>query len=454
MRARLGFLCIGALFAAPMTGAALADDSLSITIYNQDLALVRDQRGMTLKAGRNRVEFPDVSAQIIPESVVLKGGNLTLVEQNFDFDLLTPSKLMEKAVGQRVEIIRINPGNGAQQRETARVLAVNDGVTLQIGDRIEVLRQDSIPTRVIFPKLPDNLKAKPTLSMVIDSGAAGLVPLELNYLTRGLSWRADYVAAFDEKQGRINLQGWITLTNNSGTAYKNVRTQLVAGSPNRVSSGRLNAQAESMVTHSATSETFGDYHLYRLPEATTIAENQTKQVSFLDAPSVKAQKQYRYTARNFGSMAEPVHVDVDVTIHNTKADGLGEPLPAGVIRLYGKDSAGQSHFLGEDRINHTPEGLTLRPRVGSAFDVTAQATIVKRTEYKKDRYENQMRYQFRNAREEPVQLIFRHAGFGTNWDLIEQSAKGVVQDANTVEWIVSVPAKGESVLTFTVRQKE
>lgn len=462
---RSGRILIGVALAAsvavstlaiPFAIPAMAAPSLSLTIYNEDLALVRDTRDMTLQSGRNRVEFPDVSAQIIPESVVLKAQGLTLVEQNFDFDLLTPAKLMEKAVGQTVQIVRINPGNGAELRETAKVLAVNDGVTLQIGNRIEVLRQDSIPTRVIFDKLPDTLKAKPTLSMVIDAKDAGSRSMEINYLTRGLSWRADYVASFDEKQGSINLQGWITLTNNSGLAYRNVKTQLVAGSVNRAGprpmAGR--PQYEMAVAKTAQNETLGGYHLYTLPEATTIADNQTKQVSFLDAPAVKAVKRYRYEAGDFTTQREAAHVDVDVTILNAKASGLGEPLPAGVIRIYGKDQAGQSHFLGEDRIDHTPDGLEIRPRVGKAFDVTVQSTITARREYKKDRFENAMDYKFRNARAEPVTVTFRQAGFGTNWDIVAESASHRAPDALSAEWDVTIPAKGETTLSFTVRQKE
>lgn len=448
-----GALLAGVAFALPLARPVSAASGLSITIYNENLALVRDQRDMTLKTGRNRIEFPDVSAQIIPESVVLKANGLSLIEQNFDFDLLTPTKLMEKAVGQTVEIIRINPGNGAEQRETARVLAVNDGVTLQIGDRIEVLRQDSIPTRVIFKELPETLKAQPTLSMLIDAKSGGSQPLELNYLTRGLSWRADYVAAFDEKQGTISLQGWITLTNNSGIAYRDVRAQLVAGSLNRVSGRPMQAEME-MAKSTASREAFGDYHLYTLPERTTIADQQTKQVSFIEAPTVKASKVYRYDAWNFVSDREALHVNVDVTIENSKADGLGEPLPAGVIRLYGKDGSGQTHFLGEDRIGHTPEGLTIRPRVGQAFDVTAQSTIKARREYRKDRFENDMAYTFRNARAEPVTVVFRQSGFGTNWDIVTASMKQTPVDADTAEWRVVIPAKGETTLSFTVRQKE
>src|SRR5580698_1825585 len=202
---------------------------LEVTIYNGDLALVQDARQLDIGQGRQRLEFKDVSSAIRPETVTLSADGVDIVEQNFDFDLLTPSKLMEKAVGQQVTIVRTNPGSGAQVTETATVLAANEGVVLKIGDRIEVLRDDGIPTRVIFDKVPDNLRAEPTLSVVVDSDHAGSRVASLSYLTTGLSWKADYVALFDETAAKLDLQGWITLQNQSGASFKDADTQRVAG---------------------------------------------------------------------------------------------------------------------------------------------------------------------------------------------------------------------------------
>ena len=212
-------------------GAANAADApgLSVTIYNANLALVRDARQLDIAAGRQTLEFKDVSSAIRPETVALSADGVSIVEQNFDYDLLTPEKLMEKAVGKQVQIVRTNPGNGAQVTETATVLAANEGVVLKIGDRIEVLRDDGIPTRVIFDKVPDNLRAEPTLSVVVDSDHGGSRVASLSYLTTGLSWKADYVALFDETAAKLDLQGWITLQNQSGTSFKDADTQLVAG---------------------------------------------------------------------------------------------------------------------------------------------------------------------------------------------------------------------------------
>ncbi|HEX4271766.1 MAG TPA: hypothetical protein VHZ32_10280, partial [Rhizomicrobium sp.] len=212
-------------------GAAPADENrqISLTIYNSDLALVQDVRQLEVATGRSRLEFKDVSALIRPETVALSGKGLSIVEQNFDYDLLTPAKMMEKAVGKQVKIIRTNPATGKETPETATVLSVNEGVVLRIGNRIEVLRDDGIPTRVLFDGIPENLRARPTLSVTVDAQGAGPRETTLSYLTGGLTWTADYVAQFDEKQSTIGLQGWITLSNKSGVSFNNAKTRLVAG---------------------------------------------------------------------------------------------------------------------------------------------------------------------------------------------------------------------------------
>src|ERR1700742_4210328 len=195
---RLGFLGIGCAAWLLINPAAAADRAVSVTIYNDNLALVQDRRDIEVKDGRQRIEFKDVSAQIRPETVSLSAADISIVEQNFDFDLLTPAKLMEKAVGQEVTIVRVNPATGAETREQAQVLATNGGVVLKIGQRIEVLRDDGLPVRVIFDKVPDNLRARPTLSVTIDGAHPGTRPASLSYLTPGLGWKADYVALYDE----------------------------------------------------------------------------------------------------------------------------------------------------------------------------------------------------------------------------------------------------------------
>jgi hypothetical protein len=455
-----------ALGAALVAGPAPAADSgkLSLTIYNSDLALVQDVRQVTLPAGRQRVEFKDVSGRIRPETVSLVAPDVTIVEQNFDYDLLTPEKLMEKAVGKQVQIVRINPGTGAQTTETATVLSVNNGVVLKIGDHVEVLRQDDIPTRVIFDGIPPNLRAKPTLSVTVDSAKAGPRAATLSYLSNGLSWKADYVALFDEGPGKLDLQGWVTLTNTSGVDYPDAQVQLVAGDVNLVHSPQEFWQRQQIARQNggvrrAGVETPGpggpqslaDYYLYPLPGRTTVAENQTKQVSFLDAHGASAKKAYEYRAYGFDTQATPQSADVVVQFANASQAGLGHQLPAGIVRVYVKDPAGEPKFVGENRIDHTPQGSDVAVKIGDAFDVTVQPTVLAQERAGslfRSRY--RMSYLVRNAKAQPVTVTIRQGGLWRDGKVVDESLKSRRLDAYNLAWDVPVPANGQTTLTFTV----
>jgi hypothetical protein len=455
-------LLAGAMLLATAGLARAAPDpaaGLQVTIYNANLALIEDARDLDIAQGRQRLEFKDVSSAIQPETVSLVADGVSIVEQNFDYDLLTPSKLMEKAVGQDVQIVRTNPGNGQEVTETATVLAANQGVVLKIGDRIEVLRDDGVPTRVIFAKVPDNLRARPTLSVTVDSDHAGQRLATLSYLTSGLAWKADYVALFDEKAGKLDLQGWVTLTNQSGTTFTDALTQLVAGDVqlggDEGYDGGDNplASVTSAGTESNTGpgKALGDYYIYTLAERTTIAQNQTKQVSFLDALGVDAHKVYQFYMGGFESAEEPSSASVVVDFTNSTAGNLGSGLPAGTIRVYQRDAAGDPKFVGENQIDHTPQGSELAVKIGEAFDVTVQPTLVAADAVSKHRTRFSMSYLIRNARGQPVSVELRQAGlFGRNTKVIQESLTGRQIDAFTRGWTVPVPANGQVTVTAQI----
>jgi len=454
---KTSLLIAGVIALAGMTSARAADEpKLSVTIYNNDLALVQDVRRIEPVKGRQVLEFKDVSAAIKPETVSLTAGGIDIVEQNFDYDLLTPSKLMEKAVGHEVKIVRTNPGTGQQTTETATVLSVNDGVVLKIGDRIEVLRDDDVPTRVIFDKVPDNLRAKPTLSVTVDADTAGLRLATLSYLTSGLSWKADYVALFDEAAGKLDLQGWITLENHSGTPFTGAETQLVAGNVTMASGQGDYKPRRGVVSGGAEARTgpgqaLGDFYIYSLPERTTIAEAQTKQVSFLDVGGVSARKVYQYYAEGFVSADNPSSAAVVIDFANSTRSGLGAGLPAGTIRIYQRDTAGEPKFVGENAIDHTPQGSELAIKIGDAFDVTVQPTLVSATAISKTRTRYSMSYLIRNAKAAPVTVELRQAGvWGRDTEVEKASLPGHAIDAFTEGWSVPVPANGQTVLTFDI----
>jgi hypothetical protein len=457
-------LAIALTLSGQASAAASADNQrLALTIYNQDLALVEDVRSLDFTSGRSRLEFKDVSASIRPETVALSAAGVEIVEQNFDFDLLTPSKMMEKAVGRQVQIVRTNPGNGNEVTETATVLSVNEGVVLKIGDRIEVLRADGAPTRVIFDKVPENLRARPTLSIDVQSNAAGKRDATLSYLTTGLSWKADYVALFDEQARKLDMQGWVTLTNKSGTTFSNAVTQLVAGDINIVRGEQNDWQQQQYMQQQrrlrgarqagnepGARRPLADYYIYPLSERTTVADNQTKQVGFLDAQGVAARKVYEYSADWFQTLQDPDHAAVVVRFSNSARGGLGSQLPAGMVRVYVRDTDGKPRFIGENRIGHIPQGSEVSVKTGDAFDVTVKPTLVSQERAGLWRSRYSMEYVVSNARGEPVTLDIRQAGLWREGKVLEESIKSTRPDAYTLQWSVPVAANGETTLTFTV----
>jgi hypothetical protein len=429
-----------------------AQGDVAVTIYNNDVALVQDIRQLDIPSGRTRVEFPDVSGHIRSETVSLTGAGIGIVEQNFDFDLLSPQALMEKAVGETVTLVRTNPADGDETRERARVLAANGGVVLQIGERIEVLRDDGLPVRVIFDRVPENLRARPTLSVTVQSEQPGPRPLTLTYLTPGLAWQADYVALFDEVAERMDVQGWITLTNNSGSAYRNAEVLLVAGNAGPIRGGFHRSAPRGVGlteagTETAERERLGDFYLYPLPERTTIANRQTKQVSFLDVPGTPAARTYQYRNHWLGSIEEPQSANTVLRFSSSRDQGLGDALPAGTIRFYQRDARGDPQFIGETGIGHTPMGSELSLSTGQAFDVKIQPVTERRERMSQTRWRTRMRYTLTNARSVDVSVDLIQAGLYGDTRVIEESLPSERRSADEVAWRVAVPANGQAVVT-------
>jgi hypothetical protein len=457
---RVPLLCIGWAISMLAGPATAADRALSVTIYADDLALIQDRRDIEVKEGRQRIEFQDVSAQIRPETVSLTAADISIVEQNFDFDLLTPGKLMEKAVGREVTIVRVNPATGAETREQAQVLATNGGVVLKIGQRIEVLRDDGLPVRVIFDKVPDNLRARPTLSVTVIGAHSGTRRATLSYLSPGLGWKADYVALYNESDSKMDVQGWVTLTNSSGTSYENAQTLLVAGSPAQTDGGRPNYRPpprrgalQEAGTESGSRERLGDFYLYPLAERTTIANLQTKQVSFLDVQGVPAEHGYEFRNRWLGTAETPLSAKSVYSFSSSAHAGLGDQLPAGILRFYMRDKRGEPQFIGENRIDHTPMGSTLSLATGDAFDVKVHAVVDKRTRLSTFDWQTDMRYELTNALPRAVVVKLIQDGLWGDSSIKTESQKSTRRSAESAEWAVSVPANGKTTLTASFETK-
>jgi hypothetical protein len=466
---------------ASPSGSAQGD--VSVTIYNDDLALVQDTRQISIPQGRSRQEFSDVSGQIRAETVSFAAAGTEIVEQNFDYDLLSPAKLMEKAVGKTVTIVRVNPATGAESRETAKVLATNGGVVLQIGERIEVLRDDGLPVRVIFDKVPDNLRARPTLSITVNSDRGGIRPATLTYLTPGLGWKSDYVALFDESAGKIDVQGWITLSNETGTPYTNADVVMVAGlvkqkdRAGEYNNDRHPQPVRRAGTESGSRERLGDYYLYPLKQRTTIANAQTKQVSFLDVQGAPASKAYEVRIGWLQTMDTAQSAATVLKFSNSSSGGLGDQLPAGIVRVYMKDTRGQPQFIGESGIPHTPMGSQLAIRTGQAFDVKVKSTLMKREKITSDEWERTVRYRIAssrngtevvtverapiywrttmaytltNARPALVTVDLVQAGLDNWWHdtrAVSETVPGTQRTLDERLYRIDVPANGERVVT-------
>ncbi len=443
-------------------------ESIAITIYNDNLALVRDVRKVILDRDFNRLAWREVSTKIRPETALLRNltasSKLRLLEQNFDFDLLTPSKLLEKYSGKEITVIRTNSATGNETSESAIVLSTNEGVVLKFNDRIEA----GVPGRLIFPGVPKNLRDEPTLLLSLLSSSQGKHDLELSYLTQGLSWHADYVAALNETENQLDLNGLVTLTNQSGIAYHNAKLQLVAGDVNRVQreqpmAGKMMALAvESADAAYMKQESFFDYHLYTLQHSTTLAENQTKQIALMSAINVPVDKEYIVSGADYyylgkhDTINQKQKVNVFMYFYN-KGEGLGIPLPKGIVRVYKKDSHDNQQFVGEDAMDHTPNNEQIRLKMGNAFDITADRN---QTDFKQiagtlryaSIFETAYQITLKNAKKEAITVKVQESLPG-DWEVISESLPHKKLGASRAEWKVPVPADGETTLSYRVRVK-
>jgi len=437
---------------------------VSITIYNVNLGLVKDQRTVRLPKGGTELRFMDVASQIIPASVYIKSmadpDSLQVLEQNYEYDLLNPQKLMDKYVGRNVKLYQKNPYSEREEVVDAILLSNNNGPIYRIGDEITF----GHPGRVIFPSIPENLISKPTLVWLLENSLATAQKIEASYLTNNITWRADYVATLNEKDDGTDLSGWVTIDNKSGAAYKDARIKLVAGDVNRV---REDIQLRGRVMEYAPAaarkeqfreEAFFEYHIYTLQRPSTIKENQTKQISLVAAESVPVRKELlfqgarHYYYSQYGEAMTNQKVGVFVEIRNRKEDNLGIPLPKGTVRVYKRDSEGSLQFIGEDSIDHTPKDEKIRVKMGDAFDVVGSR---KQTDWKKlasDTYEAAFEISLRNHKKEDVVVRVVEPVPG-DWKMISSSHDFSRTEAHTAEFSIPVAKDGETRLTYRVRMR-
>jgi len=439
--------------------------NLNMVVYNNDMALVKDTRTVPMGAGSNEIAFAGISGQIIPSSVVLDGKDITFLENNFNFDVLSYESLLQKSVGQTVTAEYLNPKSGILETTSAELLAINNGrPVLRINGKIDA----TYPGHVVFHHLPANLRVEPTLVMNVATKQPGKQDLTLNYLTHGLSWNASYVAQLSADNRSMTLDGWVSLTNNSGMDYKNTHMQVVAGdvhmAPERLmvrKSMAVGASFADTLSENSTmiQENIADYHMYTLPRTTTILNNQTKQVSLLSANNVGIQKEY--TFRNLQTDREIKNAKPEVSIRftNKKENQLGIALPRGTVRLYQADSKGDLIFVGEDRINHVGNLEEVTLNMGTAFDISANAKLSDQKSWSESRpntkpvrvYEKTYEIVVKNGNKFMTKVNVEEHFYGQNVKITEETIPSKKTADATYRWSLDLPAEGEVKMSYTVR---
>jgi hypothetical protein len=441
---------------------------LAVTVYNSNVALVRDVRQISLPSGNFSLKFEDVAASINPQTVHFRSlsepTKLAVVEQNYEYDLLDPAKLLQKYVGREVTLVRGEEENNSTKwvETKALLLSDNNGPVWKIGDEIVT----GMPTdHYRFTDLPENLYSKPTLVWMLENGGPKSQRVEASYLTNNMNWNADYVLTVTRDEKSADLDGWVTLANNSGAAYKNAKLQLVAGEVHRVAPVRMQSMVSESVMAAGKAapqfeqENFSEYHLYSLARRTSIEDKESKQISLLNASGVAVEKLLLVTGqpyyyRNSQGIGNPIQqpVQVNYRFKNEDKSGLGMPLPAGTVRVYQADSRGGIQLVGEDNFNHTPKDESVTIHVGDALDIVCER---EETDFKKlsnNLYEFEYEITLRNHKDSDVTVEVREP-IGGDWEVEKSSYKPEKLDATTLGFQVPVAKNGTSTLDYRVRVK-
>jgi len=442
---------------------------LSVTVYNSNIALVRDVRNLMLPPGDFRLKFMDIAATVNPATVHFRSltdtEKLGVIEQNYEYDLLEPAKLLHKYVGKEVTLIRAYQESGTTKREEikATLLSDNNGPVWKIGNDIVT---GMFAESYRFPEVPANLYDRPTLLMSLENSGPRKQQIEASYLANNLSWNADYVLTVARDDKNAGLDGWVTVVNNSGTAFRNAHLQLVAGELNRVAQGNavradMAYEAKSRVPAAPQfqQEAFSEYHLYTLGRKTSVEDKETKQISLLQGSGVPVEKIFVVNGQSFyyhnaqspgAPLKDPVLVYYK--FKNEEKNGLGIPLPAGNVRVYQKDSRGGILFAGEDHIDHTPKDEQVNIHIGNAFDVVAEH---KQTDYKRiDTHVWEMEFEvtLRNHKDAPVVLQVNEP-IGGDWEMLSSTYKYTKTAAFAAQFLVPVAKDGTSVLRYRIRAR-
>jgi hypothetical protein len=448
---------------------AEARTAVNVTVYNANLALVREVRDVELPRGTAAVRWQDVAALIRPETVYVgaprpAAPSFAVLEQNYKYDLLTPTRMMELYLERELQLVTVNERTGAERTEAATLLSAEG---YQYVYRTEQGITFNHPGRVVFPEVPPNFVQRPTLEWLLDSRQAGRRAVEAAYITGGLGWSADYVLVLAADDAQADFTGWVTLRNDSGIGFTDAALQLVAGNVNIVSPPADDYRFEALTRSSAmmpmeesapqfVEEGMFEYHLYTLQRATDLADREQKQIELLGAENLAVQKKFRLEGYSYwytselGGPLENLPVDVWVEFANSEQNGMGMPLPAGVIRVYKADSSGAQQFIGEDRINHTPREERVKLRLGQAFDIRADRRQTDFEILTSTLWESAWEIKIRNHKDEPIVVELREP-MGGDWEVLSSSHEWFKETSSLAVFKVPVRPDEEVVVTYRIR---
>jgi len=453
------------VYATPLTSTSKDQQSVAVTIYNSNLGLVKDTRLIELRPGVLEVKFMDVAAKIDPTTVHIKslvnGSSLNVLEQNYEYDLLNPQKLLEKFVGQKVQLATVDPETKKEEIVDATLLSTQGGNIFQIGDKIHI----GHPGRILLSRIPENLIPQPTLVWTLENKVSKPQKLEASYLTSGINWKADYVAVLNRLDTLTDLTGWVTIDNRSGATYQDALLKLVAGDIHRVQpeirmdfEKRAKIAAAEAPSPQFKEESFFEYHLYTLDRRTTIKDNQTKQMTLLDANQVPLKKLFifsgfpQYYFYQMDQSSNKQKIGVFLELENSKKNNLGMPLPKGTVRVYKEDKDGSLQFVGEDQIDHTPKDERFKIKIGEAFDVAGERV---QTEYKRlgrNLFEVAFEVSLRNHKDEEINVLVEEPIPG-DWEMLSNTHPYEKIQAHLLRFQVPVAKDKEVKVKYRIRFK-
>ncbi|MFH2068641.1 MAG: DUF4139 domain-containing protein [Candidatus Omnitrophota bacterium] len=450
-------------------GQEMERKEVGLTIYNQNFALVRDLRFLNLKEGMNQVRFSDIASQIDATSVHFKSltapAECSILEQNFEYDLVNADKLLRKYIDNEIKILTQDSSfyqGFLSSYDSNQLVLVKDK---EKGPVFMVNRENI--RNLEFPQLPEGLITKPTLVWSLANAKSGRHLVELGYLTNGMTWRADYVASVAKDDKNISLNAWVTINNNSGAGYENAGLKLIAGDVHRVTEQPavqrdviLRAEKSMAAAAQFEEKSFFEYHLYTLQRKTDLKNNQTKQIALFAAPRVPVEKIYTYDGALYrwyyydSWKDQPYNkkVEVKLDFKNSEKNGLGIPLPKGKIKVYKADSDDTLQFIGEDQIDHTPKDEKISLFLGNAFDVVGERKITNHKMVTANLYWDTYEITLRNHKKEPIAVKVVEHQWG-DWNIIQSSHKYEKKDAFTLEFNLPVEKDGESTITYTAEYK-